>query len=30
IWCHDASDGSVPQADGAAWCRGWLTLALAS
>ena len=30
IWCHDASDGSVPQSDGAAWCRGWLTLALAA
>jgi MioC protein len=28
IWCHDASDGSVPEAEGTAWCRDWLALAL--
>lgn len=30
IWCHDASDGSLPEAEGVAWCRGWLALALAT
>ncbi len=30
IWCHDASDGSVPEADGVAWCRDWLALAAAA
>jgi MioC protein len=29
VWCHDASDGSVPETEGAAWCRDWLTLATA-
>ncbi len=28
MWCHDASDGSVAETDGAAWCRDWLALAL--
>ena len=27
IWCHDASDGSVAETEGAAWCRDWLALA---
>lgn len=30
VWCHDASDGSVAEVDGAAWARGWLALALRS
>ena len=27
IWCHDASDGTVAETEGAAWCRAWLTQA---
>ena len=23
LWCHDASSGSLPEADGAEWCRLW-------
>lgn len=30
IWCHDASDGSVAETEGAAWCRDWLVQALAT
>ena len=30
IWIHDASGGTLPETEGAAWCREWLTLALAS
>ena len=26
VWCHDASEGTVPEAEGAVWSRGWLTL----
>ncbi len=29
VWCHDASAGTLPETEGAAWCREWLTLALA-
>ena len=29
IWCHDASSGTLPETEGAAWCREWLALALA-
>lgn len=29
VWCHDASDGSVAETEGAAWCRQWLAAALA-
>ncbi len=28
VWCHDASGGSMPETEGAAWCRQWLTEAL--
>lgn len=28
IWCHDASSGTLPEAEGAAWCREWLAQAL--
>ncbi len=30
IWCHDASDGTVAETEGAAWCRDWLVQALAT
>lgn len=30
IFCHDASDGSVPETEGAAWCRDWLARAAAA
>jgi MioC protein len=30
IWCHDASSGTMPETDGAAWCREWLVSALAA
>lgn len=29
IWCHDASAGTMPEEEGTAWCRQWLTQALA-
>ena len=29
IWCHDASAGTMPEEEGTAWCRQWLTRALA-
>ncbi len=28
VWCHDASSGTLPETEGAAWCREWLALAL--
>jgi MioC protein len=30
VWQHDASSGSMPEVDGAAWCREWLVSALAA
>ena len=30
IWCHDASSGSLPETEGAAWCREWLVQVLAT
>ena len=27
VWCHDASDGSMAETEGAAWCRQWLAMA---
>jgi MioC protein len=30
VWQHDASAGTMPETDGAAWCRGWLKDALAA
>ena len=29
IWCHDASAGTMPEEEGTAWCRQWLSQALA-
>jgi MioC protein len=29
VWCHDASDGTLAETEGAAWCRQWLAAALA-
>lgn len=29
VWCHDASAGTLPETEGAAWCREWLVQALA-
>lgn len=29
VWCHDASSGTLPETESAAWCRDWLALALA-
>lgn len=28
VWCHDASSGTLPETEGAQWCREWLALAL--
>ena len=28
VWCHDASSGTMPETEGTAWCRQWLTQAL--
>lgn len=28
IWCHDASEGTMPETEGTEWCRQWLTQAL--
>lgn len=28
VWCHDASAGTMAEAEGAAWCREWLVSAL--
>ena len=30
VWCHDASAGTMPETEGAAWCREWLVTALAT
>jgi MioC protein len=30
VWCHDASGGTMPETEGAAWCREWLVGALAT
>lgn len=30
VWCHDASAGTLPETEGAAWCREWLARALSS
>lgn len=30
VWCHDASTGTLPETEGAAWCREWLALALSA
>ncbi len=30
VWCHNASDGTLPETEGAAWCREWLASVLAS
>jgi MioC protein len=30
VWCHDASSGTLPETEGAAWCREWLAQALAT
>jgi len=30
VWCHDASGGTLPETEGATWCREWLTLALSN
>ena len=30
IWCHDASSGTMPEDEASAWCRDWLTQALAT
>ena len=28
VYCHDASTGTMPEEEGTAWCRQWLTEAL--
>ncbi|MES2955740.1 MAG: flavodoxin domain-containing protein [Pseudomonadota bacterium] len=30
IWVHDASSGTLPETEGAEWCRQWLAQVLAS
>lgn len=30
VWCHDASSGTLPETEGAEWCRQWLGRVLAS
>lgn len=30
VWCHDASEGTMPETEGAAWCRQWLAEAIAT
>lgn len=30
VWCHDASAGTLPETEGAEWCRQWLAQVLAS
>jgi MioC protein len=30
VWCHDASSGVLPEEAACAWCREWLTRALAT
>ena len=28
VWCHDASSGTMPETEGAEWCRQWLAESL--
>ncbi len=28
VWCHDASSGTMPETEGAEWCRTWLAESL--
>ncbi len=28
VWCHNASEGTMPETEGTAWCREWLALAV--
>ena len=28
VWCHDASEGTMPETECIEWCRQWLTQAL--
>ena len=28
VWCHDASEGTMPETEAADWCRQWLAQAL--
>jgi MioC protein len=28
VWCHNGSAGTLPETEGAAWCREWLAAAL--
>ncbi len=30
VWCHNASEGLMPETEGAAWCRTWLASVLAT
>ena len=30
VWCHDASSGTLPETEGAEWCRQWLAVALST
>ncbi|MBI2770942.1 MAG: flavodoxin domain-containing protein [Burkholderiales bacterium] len=30
IWIHDASEGTMPETEGTAWCREWLAQAVAT
>jgi MioC protein len=29
VWCHDASSGTLAESEATAWCREWLTQAMA-
>ena len=28
VWCHDASEGTMPETEGTKWCRQWLIQAV--
>ena len=28
VWCHDASEGTMPETEGTEWCRHWLIQAV--
>ncbi|QDL37755.1 flavodoxin domain-containing protein [Rhodoferax sediminis] len=30
VWCHDASSGTMAEAEGTAWCHEWLARAIAA
>ncbi|MBC7437037.1 MAG: flavodoxin domain-containing protein [Bdellovibrionales bacterium] len=30
VWCHNASEGTMPETEGTAWCREWLVQAVAA